>query len=77
MEKRLAARGIPRQPGEALGDWIERILAENSLLDLREPLQQLLQLHYCHRFDPNGLPEADRGLLAQKVRELLLVLGGK
>ena len=77
VEKRLAARGLPRQPGEAQGDWIERILAENSLLELRDPLQQLLQLHYRHRFDPNGLPEVDRGLLTQKVRELLQVLGGK
>jgi hypothetical protein len=77
VEKRLSARGVPRQPGEALGDWIERILARNSLIELRDPLQQLLQLHYRHRFDPNGLPEGDRSLLAQKVRELLLLLGGK
>jgi hypothetical protein len=77
VEKRLAARGVPRLPGEALGDWIERLLAEKSLAEIRDPLQVLLQLHYRHRFDPKGLPEGERRLLAEKVRKLLQNLRGK
>jgi hypothetical protein len=77
VEKRLAARGVPRLPAEALGDWIERLLAEKSLAEVRDPLQELLQLHYRHRFDPKGLPEGERRLLAEKVRRLLQNLGGK
>jgi hypothetical protein len=71
LENRLAARGVPRQPGEALADWLERILAQNSLVRLRAPLLDLLQLHYRHRFDPDGLSPDDRKLLAEKVRDLL------
>jgi protein-glutamine gamma-glutamyltransferase len=71
LEKRLAARGIPRQPGEALSDWLERALAETSLADLRMPLRELLRLHYRHRFDPNGLDAGERKSLAQKADSVL------
>jgi transglutaminase-like putative cysteine protease len=71
LENRLAARGLPRQTGEPLADWLERALAEPALAGLRAPLQELLRLHYRHRFDPNGLDEASRAALAQKVRACL------
>ena len=74
---RLAARGVPRQPGEALADWLERLLTQKALADLRESVQELLQLHYRHRFDPNGLGEGERKLLAEKVRDLLQSLAEK
>ena len=77
LESRLAARGVPRQPGEALSDWLERLLTQKALADLRAPLQELLQLHYRHRFDPNGLGADERKVLAQKVRALLQSLAEK
>jgi hypothetical protein len=77
LESKLAARGVPRQTGEALSDWIERALAEKTLADLRQPLQELLQLHYRHRFDPAGLNAGERKLLAQKARAALQSLTQK
>jgi hypothetical protein len=77
LESRLAARGVPRQPGEALADWLERLLTQNSLIRLRLPLLDLLQLHYRHRFDPDGLRPDERKLLAEKVRDLLRSLEEK
>lgn len=77
LESKLATRGVPRQTGEALTDWIERILVENQLAELRRPLLELLQLHYRHRFDPRGLDEGERELLAQKVSAALQSLAEK
>jgi len=48
LERELAARGVPRPPGEALSDWLPRTLADPALADLREPLRELLPLHYAH-----------------------------
>ena len=77
LETKLAARGVPRQPGEALADWLERILTNHAFADLRAPLQQLLKLHYRHRFDPHGLDASERKLLAQNVRAILQTLPKK
>jgi hypothetical protein len=71
LETKLATRGVPRQPSEPLADWLERALAEPTFAQLRAPLQELLRLHYRHRFDPHGLDEVGRKLLAHKVRECL------
>jgi hypothetical protein len=77
LEKQIAAHGAPRQPGEPLADWLERLLAEPALTGLREPLKEILRLHYRHRFDPPGLNPAERDLLAQKVRACLEQLSGR
>jgi hypothetical protein len=74
LESKLAAHGVPRQAGEPLADWLERTLAEPALNGLRAPLREILRLHYQHRFDPQGLDEAGRKLLAQKVRDCLELL---
>src|SRR5665213_210892 len=37
LEKKLAARGSPRQPGEPLANWLERALAAPSLAEMRGP----------------------------------------
>ena len=68
LEHRLAARGVPRQPGEPLADWLTRALDEPALHDLRNPLQALLRLHYRHRFDPRGLSGPERETLAQDAK---------
>ena len=79
LEKRLAARNIPREPGEPLSGWLERALAEPSLADLRAPLRQLLRWHYRHRFDPQGLSVEEREKLRREAKVCLdtLLQAGK
>lgn len=71
LERKLANRGVPRQTGEPLSDWLERSLAEPALADLRGPLQDLLHLHYRHRFDPHGLAAEERERLRREVKTCL------
>ena len=74
LEQRLAARGVPRQPGELLSTWLTRALEEPALKDLRGPLLELLRLHYRHRFDPRGLSAPERETLAREVKTCLDIL---
>ena len=71
LEKKLAARGLPRQPGETLSAWFERALAEPAIAELRAPLQELLHLHYRHRFDPPGLSAPEREQLQREAKVCL------
>jgi protein-glutamine gamma-glutamyltransferase len=74
LERELAARGVPRQPGELLSTWLNRALEEPALKDLRGPLLELLRLHYRHRFDPRGLSAPEREALTREARTCLDVL---
>ena len=67
LERKLAARGMPRQSGETLTAWLTRSLADPGLADLRAPLRELLRLHYGHRFDPRGLSVPERERLAREA----------
>ena len=58
VEKRLAQLGHARQVNEALGEWLARVAAQTG--PDAASLQQLARLHYRHRFDPAGLPAAER-----------------
>lgn len=71
LERKLAARGVPRQPGEPLEGWLARALADPALADLRKPLQELLGLHYRHRFDPHGLSGKEREALKREAKNCL------
>ncbi len=71
LERRLAARGVPRLPSETMVAWLTRALADPALADLRNPLQELLRLHYVHRFDPRGLSSKEREVLAREVKNCL------
>jgi hypothetical protein len=71
LERKLAQRGVPRLPGETLSDWLERALADATMAGLREPLRELLHLHYRHRFDPGGLSATEREEMRQKVMHVL------
>lgn len=71
LEKKLAARGAPRQPGEAMADWLEGALTEPGLRDLRSSVRELLRLHHGHRFDPSGLGAAERQQLKLEVAACL------
>lgn len=69
VEARLEALGLGRRPGEAPADWLARIepLAKLPF----PPLRRLLALHYRLRFDPQGLPAAERAALHDGVRAWL------
>ena len=71
LEKKLAARGAPRQPGEAMADWLERALTTPALANLRPELRELLRLHYAHRFDPAGVSPEKRQQLKRDVATCL------
>jgi hypothetical protein len=74
LETKLAARGVPRQPAEPLSLWLTRALEQPTLKDLREPLFDLLQLHYRHRFDPLGLNPQERIALNREAKNCLNTL---
>ena len=75
IEKKLAARGVPRQVNEPLTDWLERATHNPALKPLRKPLRELLRLHYRCRFDPRGLNAEDREALRRGARKVLNSLG--
>jgi hypothetical protein len=77
LEKKLAERGVPREPSEPVSDWLERGAETSGLADLRAPLHELLRLHYRYRFDPLGLNEADREALRREARACLGSLLGR
>ena len=63
-----------RQPGEPLSAWLLRATKDPALADLQSRLQELLRLHYRYRFDPHGLPEADREALGREAKDCLVKL---
>ena len=63
IEQRLAERGAARQPSEPLSAWLLRASADPALTKMKRPLQELLDLHYRYRFDPEGLSPTDREAL--------------
>ena len=71
LERKLIQRGVSRQPGEPLSAWLPRAIAEPGLLEIRQPLQQLLFLHYRYRFDPLGLSQSDREALRREANVCL------
>lgn len=71
LEQKLARRGLVRRPGESMADWLQHAAADPAVSSHREPLRQLLRLHYRHRFDPRGLPAKDREQLKQQAKECL------
>jgi len=74
LERSLAARGFPRQPQEPLSTWLERVLGEPSLASLRPPINELLQMHYRYRFDPNGLTDAEKKSFIKNTSAVLETL---
>ncbi len=67
VERMLAARGAPRQPGEPLSAWLRRASNDPSLASMTTRLHELLNLHYRYRFDPQGLSPTDRQALRREA----------
>jgi len=70
IEARLARAGCSRAPHEPLRTWLARVAHEHAGISVA-PLQDLLQLHYRYRFDPDGLSAAERGRLAEEATRWL------
>ena len=71
LEKQLAARGVLRGASEPLREWLARVATTPGLTEICAPLQEIVRLHYRHRFDPLGLSAADREVLRGQVRACL------
>jgi hypothetical protein len=69
LEKKLAARGLTRQPGEPLSHLLDRAAETPALIPLKTSLEELLRLHYRYRFDPHGLAGTDRENLRRHAKE--------
>jgi protein-glutamine gamma-glutamyltransferase len=63
IERRMAQLGHARRDAEALTEWLARVAAQPGIGDLH----QLARLHYRHRFDPSGLPAAEREILRREA----------
>lgn len=77
LEGELARRGYIRQPGETLTTWLQHVSEEPALSALKEPLGEILRLHYRYRFDPQGLSAEQRELLSRKATTCLAALRAK
>jgi protein-glutamine gamma-glutamyltransferase len=67
LEQRLVRRGLLRERGEPLSDWLQRLRRDPDLDRLQATLQELLLLHYRYRFDPRGLGPGERDTLRRRV----------
>jgi hypothetical protein len=74
LEKNLAGRGLAREPGEPLSIWLSRAAADPALAEMKNSLEELLRLHYRHRFDPQGLNKSDREALRRETKVCLASL---
>jgi protein-glutamine gamma-glutamyltransferase len=72
LEQKLTQMGPAREPGEPLSIWLQRATKAPRLAPLKQPLENLLLLHYRYRFDPGGLDPAERRALRREVEECLL-----
>ena len=74
IERGLAARGVAREPSEPLSIWLSRATADPNLAEVKNSLEELLLLHYRHRFDPQGLNTSDRETLRNTTKTCLATL---
>jgi hypothetical protein len=77
VERKLAGRGVSRQPSEPLSTWLQRMAVDPLLVEVNDPLQTLLRLHYRYRFDPRSLSSSDREELRLRTGLVLKALAGQ
>jgi len=71
LEQKLVRNGQPREPGEPLHVWLRRVTDDSRLAELKQPLENILVLHYRYRFDPQGLDATERQQLRREVEACL------
>jgi protein-glutamine gamma-glutamyltransferase len=67
IEERLAEWGLERQSSETPRQWIARLKQKLPESQMNQ-LNQIIDLHYRHRFDPEGITEADREQLRSMIQ---------
>jgi hypothetical protein len=77
LEQKLIQIGPAREPGEPLSIWLRRATKDRHLTDLKQPLENLLRLHYRYRFDPSGLDPDERRALRREVEACLSATPGR
>lgn len=63
----LEQSGQPRRPGETLGQWLQRLTADDAPRVDKYTVAAALALHYRYRFDPLGLAADDKRRLQSTV----------
>jgi transglutaminase-like putative cysteine protease len=75
VEKKLGELGFIRAPGETQARFVERVVRDVRVAELRDAMFAMLQAHYRLRFDPMGLTPEEREALSLRVREAVARLG--
>ena len=60
IEQALNESGLIRPHSEPFKNWIERLKKEKPELHYLEELALLIEIHYCDRFDPKGIQDAQK-----------------
>jgi hypothetical protein len=71
IESKLKKAGVERASEEPLRHWLRRACTSPALQSSRDTLEELLRLHYRHRFDPRGLTAEERAGLAARTQAWL------
>jgi len=71
VERRLTELGFARPRAEPLARWLDGVVEAAPPGVATAPLPPLLALHYRHRFDPDGLPDAERARLRAEAERWL------
>ena len=71
LEQKLLRDGLLRGPDEPLSAWLQRATQHSQLAPLKQPLENILHLHYRYRFDPRGLTPSERQALRREVEACL------
>jgi len=67
VEARLTELGLGRRPAEPPAQWLRRVEDLSPVAESRATLTRLVTLHYRYRFDPEGLPAAERARLRDEA----------
>jgi protein-glutamine gamma-glutamyltransferase len=70
IEERLAKWGLERQSSETPRQWIARLKQKLPESQMNQ-LNQMIDLHYRHRFDPEGITKDDREQLRSMIQDWL------
>ena len=75
LEQKLLRKGLSRGPEEPLSAWLQRATQNSEFAELKQPLENILSLHYRYRFDPQGLTTSERQALRREVETCLARTG--
>ena len=71
IERELAKAGLDRADGETVMAWLARVRSRLPAGRETGDLMRIAQLHYRYRFDPAGLPAAERAQLRVLAQQWL------